>query len=305
MKTVKTIRTAFGERAKRPERLERMLAELEQQDIGALPYDQRSKLLQHFTDAVYREAEEKRIFYWNPKTRFAHVYEPPFEREIRQIIRLLESFRLSDYMSQWAAGRAKELGGELEKIFPYKDVQRAWPGLSLAHKKVILEDIVKLQCGIFCKGAIDFLPSPVRFQSGLAIAGFVEARSSYIYSLTIPPLNIYSRASFETAAKAAVHEQIHSMCMQLAIAAHLGQMPEAHPMAEDAKKLLSRHKYFAYGTALIKSAYNADPEENITHPAHEAFLAGYAKSAFARAMDRIGLGKAYEKAKAVFIDLRL
>lgn len=272
----------FRERAKRPEHLERLLGSLESKDVETLPLAERSKLIAHLTRAVFQEAAEGKIWYDDEDAGCARIYEPPFAREIGQIVRLLNSFRLSDYTMQWAKTRAREFAAALNAELPYKKTEEQWPSLSMEEKTEILRKVAALQYRVFSKGAMSFLPSRVVLQSRHDVLGFIEPKLMDLQTLTVPDLNINENAvrhgSFLTAAVAVVHEQVHSMFMQLAIGAHRSQIGPQHPMAQDAEKFLARVRYSGFGAACIKSAYDSDPEEKITHAAHRAFSDGYSRA---------------------------
>jgi len=274
-----SLKTQFSKRAKRPEHLERLLGALEDRNVDALPLTERSKLIQHLTSAIFQEAARGKFWKVDEDVGSLRLHEPPFEREIRQIVRLLESLKLSDYAMDWAVARSKELAQALEKEIPFEDMKKRWPGLPLDEKKQVLERVAELQRRIFSKGGMDFLPCPVVLKPMANAIGFVQPKVMDIQTLTMPNINV-SRHMVEhgiylQAAYTVVHEQVHAMFIQLAIAAHRKQIASPHPLAKDAEHALARVLYYGIGTGYIKSAYEADPEEKITHAAHRAFQAGY------------------------------
>ena len=70
-----------------------------------------------------------------------------------------------------------------------------------------------------------------------------------------------------------MHEAIHTFMAGMAIANYVNMLQEPHPMAQDAKILMNKHKYLVNtADGSIESVYKHDPEEKITHRAHDAFM---------------------------------
>lgn len=276
----KNIKYIFDQRAERPAHLERLLTRLETTEIDAIPYAERSKAIQHLTTTIFSEAANGSFWYKDPDFGSQRLIEEAFQREVDQIVRLLDSLSLSESAKEWVATRSIELALELEKATPYSEMSAQWPSLPPLEKIDVLKDIIRLQARVFEKGAIAFMPAPLKSHNRPGLAGFLMPKAIDLDTKHISPVHIsenrLSHGSFKNCAITAIHEQLHSMFAQFAIAAHHSWMPPSHPLAEDAQKLLARHKYLGMGHFMINSAYLNDPEEKLAYMGQYLFEDYYA-----------------------------
>ncbi len=273
------LKKLFDKRAARPEHLERMLQKLESLKPASITLEERSKAIRILSEAVLSEAEQGKFWFRLPENSVVTLYEEPFDREIKQIVRMLESLSLSTYAKKWAITRGAELGKELRKQLPVEEIEDKWEFMPWDKRLALLQKVTKLQCDIFQEGAIRFKPAKIQFHENPQVRGFIESCPLDIEMKTIAPSNINKlrvlTTTFTANASTAVHEQLHSMFMQLAIAERHGLMPQDHPLKEDAKKLLARHRHLGIGVYQIGSAYKADPEEKLTFACQKAFKDAY------------------------------
>lgn len=274
-----SLKPVFKERAKRPAHLEQLLERLEQLDLRDIPDEERSKAVQFLTRSLFSEADQENFWYTSPENKEQYLHEPPFAQEIKHLLRLLDSLALSAEAHQWALDRTQALAETLKRVAPYRDTERQWSGLNMTEKKEKLAVVNRLQCEIFKEGAINFIPAEIKFDATTRYNGFIRPRPVDLELKTIVPIHINEtrvrEGTYAQCSQTVVHEQLHGMFAQLAIAERHGLIPREHPLKKDAARLLARHKYFGYGTALIKSAYDRDPEECVTFSCHRAFNKHY------------------------------
>lgn len=268
------IKSDFNAAAFRPPHIDKLIKQFEEKDPAKMDADYVCKALQSILNHVFNLAQTQSLF-----TETGHIDEELFTEEVSTINRLLDSIELSQYTSDWAAKHAVTLAQHIKADPDYARLSQQWKTLPEDEKDAYIGKIITMQTEIFTEGAFDLLKPKHDWKFiGLQAAGAIRSANEADYrALTIPDIWINTAYSddydLDKTLKVIMHEAIHTFMAGMAIANYVNMLQAPHPMARDGEILMNKGKYLVNSAnGMLKSVYRHDPEEKVTHRAHDAFM---------------------------------
>jgi len=250
--------------------LEKRLIALEKRGPAGLPPRDICRLIQFVKYAITAQCTKDNFLVKDGTVYRLQLPEKGFEREINAMVMLGRALNFSEPFHEWVDGRLKALAFRMAREHNSEKMKSVWAGMDENGRLGYLRAVQAIQAGTFSDDQVPIKGASVSLQklSGNVLGAFLfggePLDKNAPLQIVVDP-GALSLSTADSATSTTVHEGLHSLLRQLAVAQHSHAISSKHPFFKDFELIYNYVLHDCYMGSTFREAYNADLEERLSN----------------------------------------